>query len=112
MAEPVRARRPGRARRPVLAAVPAPRARGLGLWLLLGGFTINLLILVTLYGPLPNGATLTSVAALILALRLAYRRLLDLERARMTDRRALDLGPHARRHHVGEDVGARRSSDA
>lgn len=92
--------------------LPRPELEGLGLWLLIGGFSINLLGIIALYGPVPNGATLTTVAALLLCIRLAYRRLLDLERASRVDRRALDLGPRARRRHAGTgEPGETRQAD-
>lgn len=85
---------------------PRPELEGLGLWLLLGGMAINLLVLLTLRGPIPDGATATTVTAIVLFMRLCYLRLLDLERARGRDRRIVNLGPRARKPRVldGDDT--------
>ena len=91
--------------------VPRPELEALGLWLLVGGFSINLLVLVAIRLPVPDGASLTTMSALVLAIRLAYRRVLDLERARVTERRAVDLGPRARGAARLTDRGRRRDGD-
>lgn len=79
--------------------LPRPELEGLGLWPLIGGFTINLLVVLAIRGPLPDGPTMTQMTALLLAIWLAHGRALDLEEARNAqppDRRTHDLGPRAR----------------
>lgn len=65
-------RLPGRAgrRRPELEVV--------GLWQLIGGGAINLLVIFAIRGPLPDGASLTTVGLLFLALRMLHGRVGDL----------------------------------
>jgi hypothetical protein len=81
--------------------LPRPELEVLGLWPLMGGFTINLLVVLAIRGPLPDGPTMTQMSALLLAIWLAHGRALDLEGARDVDtdprdRRLYDLGPRAR----------------
>lgn len=80
-----------------------PELEVLGLWPLMGGFTINLLVVMADRGPIPDGGTMTTLAALLLAIWLTHGRVLDLEEARdlaspqaQPDRRSHDLGPRAR----------------
>jgi hypothetical protein len=87
--------------------LPRPELELLGLWPLMGGFTINVLVVLALRGPIPDGPTMTQLTALLLAVWVAHGRTLDLEGAGADagaapgpgveqERRAYDLGPRAR----------------
>jgi hypothetical protein len=92
--------------------LPRPELEGLGLWLIIGGLATNVLVLFYLRGPIPDGASLTTIAALVLSGRLALRRLGDLERARITDRRQMDLGARARSPRLAADARHVRDGEA
>lgn len=72
---------------------PRPELEVLGLWPLMGGSTINLGTLLLIHGPIPNGASLTTIGLLGLAIWTLHGRVLDLEDAALVERRVRRTPP-------------------